>query len=328
MVSILLPVFDAAATLPQALASVRRQTWADWELVAVDDGSRDASPAMLAAAAARDPRIRVLTRPHEGLVKALNAGLRACRGRWLARFDADDLMHPRRLELQRAAAFDGVLGCGVRSFPRRALSEGFLRYETWLNGLLTHAQITADLFVESPFAHPSVLLPTALLRAADGYRDVGWAEDYDLWLRLWRSGARFAKLPDVLHYWRDHPGRLTRGGGVYGTKAFRLCKAAFLRETFLAGDAVVTIWGAGKVGRVWSRALTAYGVRVARHVDPDGRCELGAIRGAPVVPPEALGDVRHDPVVVTVGVFGARERARGYLTALGLREGRDFVCVA
>ncbi len=91
---------DEEQHLPAALASLRRQTLEDWELVAVDDGSTDATPQLLRAAAAADARIRVLTRPAEGLVSALNAGLEACRAPLVARMDGDDVCHPRRLALQ------------------------------------------------------------------------------------------------------------------------------------------------------------------------------------------------------------------------------------
>lgn len=323
-----MPVFNASATLPEALESVARQHHAAWELIAVDDGSTDGSPRLLDAAAALDPRLRVLHRPHEGLVPALNAGLAECRGERLARFDADDRMHPERLARQVAAEFDGVLGCGVRCFPQEAIREGYARYEAWLNSLLTHAQIVADLFVESPLAHPSVLLPTALLRAVGGYRDAGWPEDYDLWLRLWRHGARFAKLPEVLHEWRDHPGRLSRAGGAYTVRAFRDCKLHHLQATFLQGVAAVTLWGAGEGGKVWSRALGEAGIRVVRHVDIDPRKIGGSVRGAPVVPPEALAEGCPEPLLVAVGVKGARELIRAHLNGLGRVDGRDYVCVA
>ena len=99
-VSILLPVRDEEQHLPATLASLRRQTLEDWELVVVDDGSTDHTPQLLRAAAAGDARIRVLSRPAEGLVSALNAGLEACRAPLVARMDGDDVCHPRRLALQ------------------------------------------------------------------------------------------------------------------------------------------------------------------------------------------------------------------------------------
>jgi glycosyltransferase involved in cell wall biosynthesis len=97
-VTILLPVWNARATLPRAVASLRAQTLADWGLLAVDDGSTDGGGGWLERAAAADePRLRVLRRPHAGLVAALNAGLAAARGELVARMDADDECHPERL---------------------------------------------------------------------------------------------------------------------------------------------------------------------------------------------------------------------------------------
>src|SRR4029077_17185608 len=91
-VSVLPPARDAAATLPAALRSLRRQTMADWECVLVDDGSLDGTAALAGVSAAEDSLFAVLATPRAGLVAALSAGLARCRGRYVARMDADDLM--------------------------------------------------------------------------------------------------------------------------------------------------------------------------------------------------------------------------------------------
>lgn len=318
-----MPFYNAAETLPAALASIARQTHADWELIAVDDGSSDASAAIVAGW--DDPRVVLLRRPHTGLVGALNTGLAACGGEWLARFDADDLMHRDRLAAQAGAAFDGVLGCGVEVFPREGISPGYRRYIDWLNALTAHEAIVRDLFVESPLAHPTVLLPAALLRSVGGYRDVGYPEDYDLWLRLWRAGARLAKLPRVLHYWRDHPGRLTRRHAMYRRRAFRACKLEHLLGSVLAGAGEVVIWGAGKAARQWSREVDRAGLSVACHVGDSGAPT--EVRGAPVIDRAAL-PASSPPILVTEGLDAEREAVRAWLRASGRVEPRDFVCVA
>ena len=127
-VSILLSVRNEAQFLPVALASLFRQTMTSWELVAVDDGSSDATPAILADAVRRDPRVRVVSSPGRGLVAALNAGLAACRAPLVARMDGDDVSHPRRLELQAAAFVAdpalGLVACAFRHFPRARLRAG------------------------------------------------------------------------------------------------------------------------------------------------------------------------------------------------------------
>lgn len=329
-VSILLPVRNEERFLPAALHSVFRQTYCDWELVAVDDGSTDGTSALLAEAAWRDKRVRVIVNPAEGLVPALNAGLAACRAPLVARMDGDDVCHPRRLELQSAYLAGhpdiDLVACGVRHFPRPRLRGGMAAYEEWQNGLLDHASILRDLYVESPFAHPSVLFRRQAVAAVGGYRQQPWAEDYDLWLRLARHGVRFARLPQVLFYWRDRPERLTRTAAYCSLTAFRACKAHHLRQGFLCNTEAVTLWGAGTEGKAWRQALLAEGIRVVRWLEVDPRKIGQRIHGAPVVGIESLRP-GEGPVLVTVGAKGARQQVRSFARRVGLVEGADYLCV-
>ncbi len=335
-VSILLPVRDAGAHLKSCLRSIERQTLRDFEVVAVDDGSRDGSGERLRARARRDARYRVIPGPATGLVAALNVGLEHCRGELVARLDADDAMTPQRLELQaetlqREATLE-VVSCRVRSIPRARIAEGFRRYDSWLNSLLTHDDILRERFVESPVAHPSVMARRSTLLGVGGYRDMGWAEDYDLWLRLLASGARFAKVDRVLHLWRDHPGRLTRTDGRYSVERFLACKAHHLVAGPLSGADQVLIWGAGQTGRRLAKALRELGVEPAAFVDVDAK-KLGRQPGG--VPVHGVGDLlrlvrRRSRTVVLVAVArrGARDLIRPRLKRRGLVEGRDYWCVA
>jgi len=198
-VSVLLPVYNAEPFLEECLASLRHQTLYDFEVVAVDDGSTDRSALILEQWAATDARIRVLHRPHHGLIETLNHGLAACQGRLVARMDADDISLPRRLELQVEAigrpGGPDIASCLVTHFPDESVGEGFRLYEAWLNGLLTHEQIVTERFVESPLPHPSVMAPKKVLTDIGGYRDMGWPEDYDLWLRLAATGCSCVRRP-------------------------------------------------------------------------------------------------------------------------------------
>jgi glycosyltransferase involved in cell wall biosynthesis len=329
-VSILLTVRNEERFLPAALASLSRQTLEQWELVAVDDGSSDTTGHLLDAAAGRDPRVRVLHRPAAGLVAALNTGLQACRTPLVARMDGDDICHPRRLE-QQVAYLDAhpemtLVACRVAHVPRQHLAAGMRAYENWQNSLLDHDQIARDLYVESPFVHPSVTFRRDAVCKAGAYRDSGWPEDYDLWLRLARAGARFARQPEVLFYWRDRPERFSRTAPACSLEAFRACKAHHLRQTFLARSDAVTLRGAGIEGKAWRRALLVEGVAVRRWVEVDPRKLGQVIHGAPVVGIDRLlpGD---GLTLVTVGAKGARAEVREAAVRRGLVEGVDFLCV-
>ena len=334
-VSVLLPVRDAEPFLGDCLASLATQSLTDFEVVAVDDGSRDGSAARLAAAARRDRRVRVVSRPREGLVAALNRGLEACRAPYVARLDADDLAARRRLELQ-AAALDAdprldLVSCRVRHFPSAAVGLGFRIYERWLNGLLSHEQILRERFIESPLPHPSVMARRDVLRAAGGYRDRGWPEDYDLWLRLAASGARFRKLPRCLVGWRAHPGRLTHTDRRYAVERFLACKAHHLVCGPLAGRRTI-VWGAGQTGRRLAKHLEREGAAPQAFLDIDPKKIGGSLRRRPVLAADELPRLltgRRPPLVVSaVSSRGARRLIRARLVGLGLEEGVDFWCAA
>lgn len=332
-VSVLLPVRDAAATLAACLDSLRRQTLADHEIVAVDDGSTDSSRALLLAAAAADRRIRVIATPPRGLPAALNVALAEARAALVARMDADDVAAPERLALQaeslsRDVRLD-VLGCNVRLLVEPGLSgnRGMRAYVEWLNGLVDHDAIVRDLWVESPLAHPSVMMRTATLRALGGYRSFDGPEDYDLWLRAHAAGLRFGKRPEVLLAWRDGPRRLTRVDPRYAEARFRALKHDALDAGPLRGAREIVIWGAGRIGKLWARELRARGRDVAAFVEVDARKIGQTIHEAPVV--DVLTGARLSGIhLAAVGQPGARERIRALAAGAGLRDGRDLIAVA
>ena len=329
--SILMPVRNEERYLQATLDSLYRQTCTEWQLIAVDDGSSDRSPAILAAAAERDPRVTLLRRSGGGLVAALNAGLAACGGNYVARLDGDDICHPRRLELQTAYLDShpeiGLVASDFRHFARTGLKQGMLEYESWQNGLSDHDLIMRDLFVESPFVHPSVMMRRTLLESLNGYRDCGWPEDYDLWLRMAAAGTRFARLPRTLLFWRDHPERATRTMDEYATDAFRACKLHHLRHGFLNNCSEIVLAGAGQEARAWQRLLSAAGIGVSTWLDVNPRSMGKMLHGAPVLSPEQL-QLDGRKMLSAIGVRGAREQFRTLAAGRGWHEGVDFVTVA
>jgi glycosyltransferase involved in cell wall biosynthesis len=330
-VSILMPVRNEGRYLQAALDSLYRQTLAGWELIVIDDGSDDTTPQILAAAANHDSRVRVIRREGGGLVAALNAGLSVCRAPLLARMDGDDICHPRRLELQTGYLDrhhgTGLAASNFRHFSRTGLKQGMIDYETWQNGLAGHALIIRDLFVESPFVHPSIMMRRSILEELGGYRDCGWPEDYDLWLRMAAAGVRFARLPHTLFFWRDHPERATRTMDEYAAQAFRGCKCHHLLNGFLKNCSDVVIAGAGLEARAWQRLLTVAHVTVSAWLDVDPKKIGRILHNAPVISPEEL-QLNGRKMIVAIGVRGAREQFRSVARTRGWHEGMDFVCVA
>lgn len=335
-VSVLMPCFDAAETVEAALQSLSEQSLSDYEVIVVDDGSMDDTATILKTWARKDPRIIVYSQPHSGIVAALNTGLEHCHALYVARMDADDLSHPQRLEKQVSFLEEhrdiDLVGCLVECFPQENVRQGFRLYTQWMNSLVEEEHIAREIFIESPFAHPSVVFRREVVEQLGGYQDRGWAEDYDLWLRMFLAGKRFAKLPEVLLMWREHPGRLTRQDRRYSLENFLRAKAYYLAQGPLKDCDSLIIWGAGMTGRRLSKHLQRQGLPLKAFIDVDQAKIGGTKRGLPIFPPDVLPGIwKESPktvVLVAVGSQNARRLIRRYLQDLGLLEGVHWWAVA
>jgi glycosyltransferase involved in cell wall biosynthesis len=333
-ITVVLPVFNAVATIARAVESVRAQTLTDWELIVVDDGSTDGTGEILAALARRETRMRVIERAHAGVVQATNAGAEVARGEFVARMDADDVSHPERLAAQsafldRAENRDvGVMGSLVEFGGDRAANMGYALHVDWVNSLVTPDEIARNRFVEQPLVNPSVMFRRELMARHGGYRDGDFPEDYELWLRWLDAGVRIAKVPRVLLTWHDAPTRLTRTDARYDPDAFFRVKAGWIARELgrSAAGREVWVWGAGRHTRKRAAHLAAQGVRIAGYVDVDAKKTGRGIGGTglPVIDEEALPKPGKIVVLSYVTTRGAREYNRASLIRRGYVEGRDF----
>jgi glycosyltransferase involved in cell wall biosynthesis len=315
-VSVLLPVRDAAPWIRASLASLWRQTFRDFEVIAVDDGSRDGTGEWLDRKAAGEPRLRILHTGARGLPAALATALAHARSPLVARHDADDLSHRERFALQTAFLAGSpqvsVVGCRLRLFP--AAGAGMRRWAAWHNQLLTHEQMAREVLIDSPLAHGTAMMRRSALERIGGWRERGWAEDLDLWVRLLGDEARFAKLPRTLYAWRQHPASATRRDPRYRREQFIALRVAALESGLLRHAPRPTLIGVGRSLAEWSEALAASGRQVM--VRETGRPTRSAIAG--------LGA----PVVLVFGAGPSRDRWRQALSAIPLTELTEFVFVA
>ena len=356
-VSVVLPVRDGERTLGAALESLRAQTFADFEVLVVDDGSRDGSGGIARAWERRDGRFRVVRvgvaggvggsdgsggsvdsggsgdsagsvddagaggGAPNGIVAALQRGLAEARGTYIARMDADDRCHPERLaaQFELLEASPGLAGCGtgVRYVPESAVTPRAAEYADWLNSMTDWDTVAANIFVECPLAHPTFMFRARALAEAGGYRDRGWPEDYDLLLRLWRRGHRFVSVPRVLLDWGNDPGRLSRTHPAYSLAAFRACRVHHLRRSLLKGRSGVVVWGAGPTGKALAREFARQGVSVPAFVEVDPRKIGQRIHGAPVIGVEAVRGARGVSGALHVGAVARSAGREGVRGAVG-----------
>jgi len=234
LVSIAMPVYNAARTLAVTLRSLRSQTYQNWELLLIDDGSHDATLAVAHASA--DPRVRVISDgPNAGLAARLNQAIALARGEFIARMDGDDIAYPERLATQVKFLLDhpeiDLVGAGALIFDDTGAARGRFPLR------ITHEEICARPWVGFPLPHPTWLGRRAWF-ARFGYRaNFKKAEDLDLLLRSYRY-SRFACVEPILLGYRQDRRTLKKllGGRLYTSRSIA-------RESWRQGA-----WGAGLAG--------------------------------------------------------------------------------
>ncbi|TVQ13672.1 MAG: glycosyltransferase [Balneolaceae bacterium] len=335
MVSIVMPVRNAADTVQAALDSLAAQTLTAWECIAVNDSSDDATAAILDAAAAGDKRIIPVSSRGTGIVDALNTGIAMASAPVIARMDADDISLPARLERQYehllANPGTGLVSCLVEHGGSSRRQAGYARYVRWINTLITHEQISLNRFVESPLAHPAVMFRKQLVKDHGGYRNGAFPEDYELWLRWLEAGVRMEKVPEKLFYWSDRDDRLSRTDERYSITAFYGMKTGYLARWLAANNPHhphVVVWGAGRTTRKRVELLQELGIRVTRFIDINPVREGTVIHGIPVSMPDGLPPPEECFVLSYVGSAGARELIGAELKEKGFLPGTTWLPVA
>ena len=330
-VSVVLPFYNAQATLDRAIKSIAEQSLIEWELVLINHASTDQSSLIAEEWQQRDRRIRLFVEPRPGLVNALNAGLSQVTAPLVARMDADDVSAPKRLACQYYYLHNhqdiGAIGCRVRYCPTNQPQAGMQAYVDWGNQLLTSEAIQLNRFVESPLVHPSVMFRTSLLAQYGPYRSGPFPEDYELWLRWLGQGVRLAKHPQTLVDWYDTDTRLSRTHPHYHPEAFYRIKTQYLAQWLVRHNPFhpqVVIWGGGRKSRQRVRLLEDQGIQVQAVIDVVARktTTLPCLFFRDIAPPG------HYFILSYVGNRGKRDEVRQFLQQRGYQEGVHFLLVA
>lgn len=291
-ISVLLPVYNAAPYVREAVASILAQTLRDFELILMDDGSTDASGEILRLLAAEDCRIRLVQRENRGLIATLNEGLALARAPYIARMDADDISLPERLQrlyahMERHPVVV-ALGSAIQYMDAAGRPGRVKQYPV--------GDAVADAVLwGSPLAHPAVMLRTQAVREAGGYPAAfPHAEDYALWLRLYAPGA-IDNLPDVLLRYRlhgasvSHVYALTQRTSTLRAQALWLAGRTELLAEANSGDNARFLQALALPPAV-RQGLIARMLALAPHLvgsgadDPEGSGWLAELRHAPRTP--------------------------------------------
>lgn len=311
LVSVLMPVYNGEAFIDRSVDSILKQTFTDFEVVIVDDGSTDSTAQRLRDLAARDTRVRIVTHTeNRGLVASLNYGLTMCRGELVARLDADDEALPSRLEHQVAIFRSGPqIVLSASSYERVTDSGEFTRLGVPPQ---THAALAIAMLVGNRIQHSTTMFRRDAVVSVGGY-DVRWfpVEDYDLWLRLLEVGE-YRGLPSVEVRYTLNP------DGVSATRhadqeALSIERASVYLQHLLSCDCPTTIASPPSL-RAVSRATSVLHSQLRwRDIPADGlyqqaRLTMNAILKVDVPILRRLKILISSPRIAVMGRSHARRR--------------------
>lgn len=207
-ISIIIPVNGESTFLAEAIASVEKQTFREFELLIVLDRPSEATRSFVESLAKKDFELKVLESNQPGISAALNQGISATEAKYIARLDSDDLMQPTRLQIQISELEKNPNLVCIGSQVEYIDEEG---KGTGRSSLPTSAwQVRSMIPTLNCLMHPSVMIRRSALVSAGGYREyLDGVEDYNLWLRLLRFGS-IKNHKEYLTKYRRHPAQVTR----------------------------------------------------------------------------------------------------------------------
>jgi glycosyltransferase involved in cell wall biosynthesis len=215
VIDVIIPVYNGAAYLQEAIRSIQDQSVRDIQIIVIDDGSTDDTPALLRQIAAADARVTLFTTPNQGIVEALNLALSKCTAEFVARHDADDVAYPHRFAVQ-LNHFAKFPKCVAQSSAVRHIDE--FGHPTGNFGRLSSPERADARYVpaiEPYLIHPYLMIRRTAAIAVGGYRHVLHSEDTDLYWRL-RERGELHNMDQVLGDYRLHNGSISGGSIVNG----------------------------------------------------------------------------------------------------------------
>lgn len=228
-VSVVMPVYNTEQYLQESIGSILNQTFSDFELLVVNDGSTDGSRELIESLQKNNKRIRLINQNNQGIVAALNNGIRFSYGKYIARMDSDDISLESRL-MEQVSFMDNNADVGVCG--------SWCKYFGIVNGPICKVQesdsrIKASLLFNTSMVHPSIIMRRDVIEKHDLLYRNGYehAEDYDLWRRF-AQFSKLANIPKSLLYWRTHTAQVTNEHKVSGANSADKIRKELIQELY------------------------------------------------------------------------------------------------
>ncbi|AUC83685.1 glycosyltransferase family 2 protein [Lacinutrix sp. Bg11-31] len=264
LISVLIPFKNTQEFLDECLVSIINQTHTNWELLIIDDNSTDNSYNLVNDYAKKDNRIKLYKNEGSGIINALKLAFSKSKGDYITRMDSDDIMPDIKLEtlfnnLQLHGKNHIATGL-VSYFSAEGISDGYRKYEQWLNSLTTEGTNYSEIYKECVIPSPSWMIAKEDLLAIDAFNPTRYPEDYDLTFRFYEANYKVIPCKKVLHLWRDYGTRASRTDANYAENSFIDIKLHYFLKLDFDKSKPLVIWGAGNKGKTIAKKLIALNI--------------------------------------------------------------------
>lgn len=328
LVSILTPFKNTEAFIAECLQSIVNQNYQNWELLIVDDHSKDKSFEIVDAFAQRDSRIKLLKNKGEGIIDALKMAYGQSSGELITRMDSDDIMTPNKLSVlvdNLCKYGKGHVAIGlVEYFSAHGVGPGYKSYENWLNDLTRTGNNYSEIYKECVIPSPCWMVFREDFEACGAFEPNIYPEDYDLTFRFYKHGLKCIPCDQILHKWRDYSTRTSRTHIHYAQNHFTTLKVHHFLDIDHDTSKELVIWGAGTKGKLMASIF------IERNIPFEWICDnpnkIGkAIYGKTLLNFDALDNIKNPQSLITVANKDAQKDIRTYLSKLNLIPFEDYI---
>ncbi len=316
LVSILIPFKNTAIFLPDCITSILKQSYTNWELIIIDDGSTDNSFSIVDKFADQDSRIKLFKNTGAGIIEALRLALSKSEGVFITRMDSDDLMTPNKLEILSTNLIKygkQHLAVGqVNYFSEKGIGDGYKSYELWLNKLTQTGTNYDEIYKECVIPSPCWMVYKEDLIACGAFDPDRYPEDYDLAFRFYKHQLKCIPCDINLHHWRDYAIRTSRTHEHYAENHFIELKLHYFLELNFIKEKSLVIWGAGNKGKVLAKGLIKKDIPfnwICNNPNKIGRDIYGQV----LEPFEFLKELEQPQSIITVANASSQAYIKTYL---------------
>lgn len=327
LISILTPFKNTSQFLPECIDSILNQTYINWELLIVDDGSTDNSFEIVKEYCKEDNRIKLFKNQGSGIIKALRLAFNNSTGQLITRMDSDDIMVENKLEVLSESLINygkNHIAIGlVKYFSSDGISSGYAKYETWINNLTMTGSNYSEIYKECVIPSPCWMIHKDDLLACDAFNPNDYPEDYDLTFRFYENRFKCIPCNNILHKWRDYITRTSRTHEHYAQNYFLDIKIKYFLKLDYDTLRPLTVWGAGFKGKSIAKHLVEHNIPFVWICDNPKK--IGKqIYGQPMRHFDALEELSNPQSIITVANEEAQKEIIAYFTSKNMISMTDY----